>query len=733
MKTLDKISAITIFLLLSNLGILAQTDPVAEKLLDALKGEKYEEALLLVQNVNNANYRDATNVSLLTFAAYHGYSDICDILINKGANIDFQTTDGKTPLMMASFAGHSDLVSLLLEKGADPSVKSQEGKTAYDYAKNIDTRAFLIKYYIPKTRPNETSNPVRPKSKKQISQIGTKNDHDVLLLLKASSNGDLEQVRNLLESGYNIDERSQDGLTPLMMACISGQFEVASYLLSLGASLNSRTPIDSQDESAASTFGYYGIFKDEDTFFGITPLFLASKTGASDIVQLLLQKGADVNSITRGGASAIYIACQMGNSEVVKLLLDSKADPNLLTDFGWSPLFVAAYKGHLNTVQLLLDAGVDENFPGKTTLIKTTIKSIGESTLERVEQVTALDIASLAGNYDIVELLLRYGADPTLKDSKVKTAYDYAGDTDIKSLISIYKDKLNARKKYEENLWMQKESQAQEKIVEMEKKKVVPQKNVIEVEKKVVPQKNIVEVDKKVEPQKKIAEAEEKVEPQEKILETEKKVEPQEPKVFQSSKLTEGNTAQITGEFKDVTIWGVARRGGGNSIEVNGGSGYLVNEKNETIASGILEKVDESLVIKGVMGSTFIFLPRQDAFPDGTYFNSIPISTNETKKYALIELTLEPNGIQWTLRDMNFFFVLETKYMLQGAFPPDLDKSLARCSNLILPKGVFNFWGYEITNELERARISIYHGKITEVSDTINNKIKIKPLIKDQH
>lgn len=67
-------------------------------------------------------------------AASSGFTEILDILIKSGAEINHLQSDGVSALMLAAGAGHSDIVKILLERGADTEIKDQLGMTAREYA-----------------------------------------------------------------------------------------------------------------------------------------------------------------------------------------------------------------------------------------------------------------------------------------------------------------------------------------------------------------------------------------------------------------------------------------------------------------------------------------------------------------------------------------------------------------------------------------------------------------------
>lgn len=70
--------------------------------------------------------------SPLITAAVFGKADMASILIDAGADLNFQNNDGSTALISAAFFGRSEIVKLLLDAGADKTIKNKYGATAYE-------------------------------------------------------------------------------------------------------------------------------------------------------------------------------------------------------------------------------------------------------------------------------------------------------------------------------------------------------------------------------------------------------------------------------------------------------------------------------------------------------------------------------------------------------------------------------------------------------------------------
>src|SRR3972149_1985973 len=97
------------------------------------------------------------------------------------------------------------------------------------------------------------------------------------LLCIASENGNVEVVFFLLNNGANVNQATNDGITPLYIASFKGYMGIVSLLLNNGANVNQ-----------ADNVGY-------------TPLDIASQKGLVEIVSLLLNHGANVNQLDQHG------------------------------------------------------------------------------------------------------------------------------------------------------------------------------------------------------------------------------------------------------------------------------------------------------------------------------------------------------------------------------------------------------------------------------------------------
>uniref|UniRef100_A0A8P4K2F7 Poly [ADP-ribose] polymerase n=1 Tax=Dicentrarchus labrax TaxID=13489 RepID=A0A8P4K2F7_DICLA len=105
-----------------------------------------------------------------------------------------------------------------------------------------------------------------------------------------------------------------------------------------------------------------------------TPLHFAAGFGRKDVVDFLLQNGANVHARDDGGLISLHNACSFGHAEVVSMLLHHGADANARDNWNYTPLHEAAIKGKIDVCIVLLQHGA-------------------ESTIRNIDGRTALDLA----------------------------------------------------------------------------------------------------------------------------------------------------------------------------------------------------------------------------------------------------------------------------------------------------------------------------------------------------
>eukprot|EP00162_Nutomonas_longa_P007810 comp18051_c0_seq2/m.31560 comp18051_c0_seq2/g.31560 ORF comp18051_c0_seq2/g.31560 comp18051_c0_seq2/m.31560 type:complete len:160 (+) comp18051_c0_seq2:32-511(+) len=152
------------------------------------------------------------------------------------------------------------------------------------------------------------------------------------VLIDAAAVGDIEKVKNLLNSQVDIHTKDAQGYTALHHAAGNGKLEVVQMLILYGADVNARS------------------FGDN-----VTPLFWACDSGFTQVAQLLIASHADVDLPTSSGRTALHVVSSKGFEPLVSLLTDSHANPNAVDDNGETPLFYAINAGHERIVGWLVE------------------------------------------------------------------------------------------------------------------------------------------------------------------------------------------------------------------------------------------------------------------------------------------------------------------------------------------------------------------------------------------
>ncbi len=162
--------------------------------------------------------------------------------------------------------------------------------------------------------------------------------------------------------------------------------------------------------------GQLGI--DVQNIVGHTALHEASTSGQLELVQALLQAGANANEQSFTREIALHGAVRSGSLKVVQALLQAQANPDLPNSDDFTPLHIATIQQRGDIAQALLSAKANPNAKNKWGL-------------------TPLHLAAQRGNIEIVRLLLQANADVTLKDKKGKTALEWATYAQHPLIISL--------------------------------------------------------------------------------------------------------------------------------------------------------------------------------------------------------------------------------------------------------------------------------------------------------
>lgn len=248
-------------------------------------------------------------------------------------------------------------------------------------------------------------------------------------LLDAAGNGNLLEVKNLLDKGADVNAKStKSGGTALFYASVSGHTAVVKTLLEKGANVNAKAVDDVTALIIATSKGYAEIVKilldgsadvNAKTTFGMTALKAAAQEGYIDIVKLLISKEVEVNTKDNDGATALMYAIQKGSPEIAQALLAKGADINIKANNGMTALMIGALYDRADIIKELIIKGAHVNEQNNFGF-------------------TALIIAAQHGFTESVKALMANGVDVNLKTNKGKTALMLAkeeGHTQIVDLI----------------------------------------------------------------------------------------------------------------------------------------------------------------------------------------------------------------------------------------------------------------------------------------------------------
>ncbi|MDG7057356.1 MAG: ankyrin repeat domain-containing protein [Wolbachia endosymbiont of Penenirmus auritus] len=150
---------------------------------------------------------------------------------------------------------------------------------------------------------------------------------------------------------------------------------------------------------------------------GTTLLHWAVSNSYIEIVNVLIERGAEVNAVNNDGWTPLHPAAEIGNTEIVNALVKHGASVDAIGCNGWTPLHLAASDGYKETVKVLIEKGANVN-------------------KEDVAGWAPLHFAVMRGKEDVAEVLIEKGADPLLKDKCGKTPIDWTKNQNMKNILN---------------------------------------------------------------------------------------------------------------------------------------------------------------------------------------------------------------------------------------------------------------------------------------------------------
>jgi ankyrin repeat protein len=358
----------------------------------------------------------------LYLAAKKGHIHICQYLLERGADMNFQGGRGpkRTPLHAAAMGDDEDLTHLLLSQlEAAPQLKDRDHFTAAGCAaKNGSNKALSV--FITKGLASQPGQDITRSTCLSIALYSGKLKTAELLINDTSLD---------LNKDYGSEGEPK---LPLHIAARTGLVQIVQLLLFSG-----RVDINKTDLS------------------GRLALHHACESGHDSIVELLLPVSNDHDARNDNGATPLSYAAEKGHEVIVKLLPESgKVNINSKDNFDFTPLSYAAENGYIAIVKLLLESSkvnVDlEDQHGQSWLSlaaaredKTFVKLLLESgkvDADSKDQYgrTWLSYAAMRGDEAFVKLLLKSGkVDVNLKDNSKRTPLLYATEKGYVTIVKL--------------------------------------------------------------------------------------------------------------------------------------------------------------------------------------------------------------------------------------------------------------------------------------------------------
>lgn len=296
---------------------------------------------------------------ILCIAAHEGNVPMVRLLLEFGADVELANSQGCTPLILAAANGHCDVVRQLVAAGSAPGHGDVAQRCALVHAARTN-KAVIVKYLVACDWQQQ------PSRQQAIADVRLA-DAAQQALIAAAAEGNVAIVEDLMD----MDEIRLDGV---------------------------------------------------DTLMGDTALTAAARNGRTETVQVLVSRGALVDTMNKRAETALLLAVREGHWAVAERLLQSHANAELMDASGKTALIVAAEEGHVGIIELLVNRGAS--------LIA-----------QDLEGLSALSWSCLRGRLQAAKCLAERGADVHHVDGAGRTPLDLAAYQGSAALVQMLLDR----------------------------------------------------------------------------------------------------------------------------------------------------------------------------------------------------------------------------------------------------------------------------------------------------
>ncbi|KAL2089346.1 hypothetical protein ACEWY4_014034 [Coilia grayii] len=339
----------------------------------------------LIDNGADVNTQDTQGYTPLLLAAELGNVEAFNALMGKKANLEGRLSNSITALHLAVQSGSVTITQVLLEKGVAPNITGPRDQTPLHMAA-LHNRPALVGLLL--------------RAGAEVNTV-TQDGHTALHL--ASQRGQSEVVGQLVRARADLSVRDKEGRSALHWAAVKGETSVVKLLLSAGADTRA-------------------LEKERKT-----PLHLAAVEGQAEAVSALLLLGkAKVEAKDMDGCTALHYAVANGHTETARALLSLSKNKTVDSKNTWrrTPLHAACEKGHEALVEMLLSAGarINATDSNKDNPLHCACRAGNFGTVQRLINWSHKEKASLQATNNVKKTPLQVAeAGDTLNHAEITT------------------------------------------------------------------------------------------------------------------------------------------------------------------------------------------------------------------------------------------------------------------------------------------------------------------------